>query len=52
MKIILMISIFCSLQSLHAEDNTSTELIVTTSSQFEPQTDDKINPELVNTLPD
>jgi len=49
-KIILMISIFLSLQSLAVENNTSREVVVITGNDFEPQTDDKVNPKLLNTL--
>jgi hypothetical protein len=51
LKIILMSMVFFIMQGLQAKDINSTELIVTTSSEFEPQTDDKLNPELLNTLP-
>jgi len=43
--------LFLSMQALQAEDNTTTVPVVTTSTEFEPETDDKLNPELLNTLP-
>jgi hypothetical protein len=49
-KIIIISILFFSIQSLQAVNNTTTVPVVT-SSEFEPETDDKVNPELLNTLP-
>ena len=49
-KITLILMAFFSTQSLYAEDNVRSERAIT-SSEFEPETDDKLNPELFNTLP-
>lgn len=46
-KIILMMMLL-TMQSLYAEDNTTTEVLV---SSNEPETDDKLNSEFLNTLP-
>jgi hypothetical protein len=50
-KIILMIITLFSMLTLHAEDNNSTVTGTTTSTEFEPTTEDKLNPKLLNTLP-
>jgi len=50
LKITLMIMLFLSINFLEAEDNRTLPVIIT-SSEVEPTTDDKLNPELLNTLP-
>ena len=50
-KIILMILVFFSIKGLAVENNNSTTTGTLTGSEFEPTTDDKVNPELLNTLP-
>ena len=47
LKIILMIMLFLGLLPLQAESN----ITHITSGESEPETDDKLNPELLNTLP-